>query len=50
MQKRGKAETRISDKALAFLWIYGDAAHADSFPRDERRTYGWRRGSALPFP
>lgn len=40
MQKQGQAETRISDNALAFSWIYGDVVHADSARREEGQAYG----------
>lgn len=40
MQRRGQAETRISDNALAFSWIYGDVVHADSARREEGQAYG----------
>ena len=40
VQKPGEAETRISDNALAFSWIYGDVVHADSARREEGRVYG----------
>jgi len=40
MQKRGEAETRISDNSLAFSWIYGDVVHADSARREEGQAYG----------
>lgn len=40
MQKQGQAETRTSDNALAFSWIYGDVVHADSARREEGQVYG----------
>lgn len=40
VQVPGEAETRISDNALAFSWIYGDVVHADSARREEGRVYG----------
>lgn len=40
MRKQGQAETRISDNALAFSWIYGDVVHADSARREEGQAYG----------
>lgn len=40
MQMQGQAETRISDNALAFSWIYGDVVHADSARREEGQAYG----------
>ncbi len=39
-QKAGEAETRITDNALAFSWIYGDVIHADSSRRAEGQVYG----------
>ena len=40
VQKNGEPETRISDNALAFSWIYGDVVHADTERREEGRAYG----------
>lgn len=40
VQKPGEAETRISDNALAFSWIYGDVVHADSTRREEGQAFG----------
>ncbi|MCI0156408.1 hypothetical protein KNO15_06835 [Leifsonia shinshuensis] len=40
VQTNGEPESRISDNALAFSWIYGDVVHADTARRDEGRAYG----------
>lgn len=36
----GEPETRISDNALAFSWIYGDVVHADTERREEGQVFG----------
>ena len=40
VQKNGEPETRISDNALAFSWIYGDVVHADTERREEGKAFG----------
>ncbi len=40
VQQQGQAETRISDNALAFSWIYGDVVHADPARREEGQAFG----------
>ncbi|MCG7415431.1 MULTISPECIES: hypothetical protein [Microbacterium] len=40
VQMNGEPETRISDNALAFSWIYGDVVHADTERREEGQVFG----------
>lgn len=40
VQMNGEPETRISDNALAFSWIYGDVVHADTERREEGQAFG----------
>lgn len=40
IQKQDEPETRISDNALAFSWIYGDVVHADTARRAEGQAFG----------